>query len=237
MAPPNLIPAVNLVNLASQHVGQGYILGIRVPLDNPNWTGPWNCSYFASWLVYQTSRSLYGCERDFGDPSTATAYTGYWQRDAQTLGQIISIEQATATPGAFLLRFPPPNGGVGHIVVSDGTGGTFEAHGQASGVIKGAVTLRRWDTGVQVPGYSYAVGAAIAEMTMPQTLRLTVPPISGSAVIALQKALVAAGFDPGVRDGIFGPHTGSAVVAFQATHGLTPDGEAGPITLAALGLA
>lgn len=51
----------------------------------------------------------------------------------------------------------------------------------------------------------------------------------------LQAALVAAGFDPGAIDGATGPRTRSALRAFQAAQGLTPDGMAGPQTRALLG--
>ena len=48
------------------------------------------------------------------------------------------------------------------------------------------------------------------------------------------EALHAAGFDPGVIDGEFGPHTSSAVVAFQLSLGMLADGEVGPNTARAL---
>jgi peptidoglycan hydrolase-like protein with peptidoglycan-binding domain len=60
---------------------------------------------------------------------------------------------------------------------------------------------------------------------------------SGPDVTALQQRLQAAGFDPGKVDGEFGPGTEAAVMAFQKSEGLVPDGVAGPRTLAALGLA
>jgi murein L,D-transpeptidase YcbB/YkuD len=47
----------------------------------------------------------------------------------------------------------------------------------------------------------------------------------------------ALGIDPGPSDGSFGPHTAAAVLAFQLMNGLVADGEAGPQTLKALGLA
>jgi peptidoglycan L-alanyl-D-glutamate endopeptidase CwlK len=59
---------------------------------------------------------------------------------------------------------------------------------------------------------------------------------SGDDVIALQQALKAKGFDPGKIDGSFGLGTEAAVLAFQKSEGLTPDGIAGRQTQAALGL-
>jgi peptidoglycan L-alanyl-D-glutamate endopeptidase CwlK len=59
----------------------------------------------------------------------------------------------------------------------------------------------------------------------------------GADVIELQKALLAAGFNPGVIDGDFGNGTFNAVSAFQASKGLLADGIAGPRTLKELGLA
>lgn len=55
---------------------------------------------------------------------------------------------------------------------------------------------------------------------------------SGAAVERLQRALAAEGFNPGAIDGRFGPATEAALVAFQRSHGLLPDGIAGPLTWA-----
>jgi hypothetical protein len=59
---------------------------------------------------------------------------------------------------------------------------------------------------------------------------------AGAEVKALQQKLKDEGFDPGAVDGAFGHGTEAAVIAFQRSEGLTPDGIAGPRTQAALGL-
>ncbi len=57
----------------------------------------------------------------------------------------------------------------------------------------------------------------------------------GAEVLALQRRLADAGFDPGPVDGVFGVHTEQAVLAFQGRYGnLAVDGVAGPRTTAAL---
>jgi peptidoglycan L-alanyl-D-glutamate endopeptidase CwlK len=68
-------------------------------------------------------------------------------------------------------------------------------------------------------------------MTTPTSLRRG---DSGAAVKRLQTALAKAGFSPGTADGRFGPATEAAVIAFQHSAGLLPDGIAGPRTRAAL---
>lgn len=57
---------------------------------------------------------------------------------------------------------------------------------------------------------------------------------SGDGVRLLQRALAAAGFDPGGIDGVFGPRTERAVKAFQAMRGLAIDGVVGAATWGAL---
>jgi putative chitinase len=59
---------------------------------------------------------------------------------------------------------------------------------------------------------------------------------TGPEVTVLQRALQAHGFPPGNVDGAFGLGTEAAVLAFQKSAGLLPDGIAGQRTLAALGI-
>lgn len=58
---------------------------------------------------------------------------------------------------------------------------------------------------------------------------------TGPDVRDLQTRLRNFGFDPGPIDGIFGPTTHAAVIAFQRSRGLVPDGLVGVLTWTALG--
>lgn len=223
--------------LARQHLKETYILGTLAPKDNRNWRGPWDCAEFASWLTYQIAGVLYGCEDDQGNPATANAYTGYWSRDADIKGRKISIEQAASTPGAAILRVPQA-GATGHIVISDGRGRTIEANSSKKGVINYTLANRRWDFGILVPGIEYVEGLPHVELSSPQYViyRLTHPCMTDSTVEEIQQALKREGLDPGNLDSEYGPHTQAAVVAFQLSKHLVPDGEVGPITARALGV-
>ncbi len=75
-----------------------------------------------------------------------------------------------------------------------------------------------------------ATRAPLAAFT---TLR---PGASGDAVVRLQRRLSEKGFKCGSIDGEFGHGTEAAVIAFQMSESLLPDGVAGPRTLTALGL-
>ena len=91
-----------------------------------------------------------------------------------------------------------------------------------------------------IPKYAEAP----AEEPVPET---SAPEISGGArylvygmtgedVTMVQARLAELGYEIGAVDGYFGDYTYYAVLAFQNDFGLLADGEAGPCTLAALGL-
>lgn len=52
--------------------------------------------------------------------------------------------------------------------------------------------------------------------------------------LGLQRALLRLGFSPGPLDGKFGDLTRAAVVAYQRSKGLSPDGKVGPLTRGAI---
>lgn len=224
-----------ILGLARKHLGQAYVLGARAPMANPNWAGPWDCAEFVSWCVYQATGVLYGTEpRD--NPVLADAFTGFWAQQAQAQGHAIRVEDAAGIAGAAVVRRPRA-GLIGHIVISDGQGGTVEAHSKARGVIEGTLSGRRWDLGVLVPGVDYLRGEAPVQLApAPTVLRLTEPLTRGESVRKLQARLNELGFAAGHADGIYGPQTAHAVRLFQDREGLVPDGEAGPATLKRLKL-
>jgi murein L,D-transpeptidase YcbB/YkuD len=224
-----------LVALAAKHVSEKYVLGSSVPKDNASWKGPWDCAEFVSWCVYQLTGKLYGCNKNNGAPSIADAYTGYWKRDSSKLLQRVSLDEAAVTAGAIVLRSPATSQ-MGHIVISDGRGGTVEAASSKLGVKQLKLAGRRWDLGLLIPEISYStMPSEIPVIRQPNAvLRLTKPNMSGAIVQQVQRALKAQGYMPGVIDGQYGPHTAQAVRAFQAAVGLVADGEVGAKTFKAL---
>lgn len=209
---------IPLITLATPHIGESYILGSRASLD-PAFRGPWDCAEWCTWLAYQLTGKLYGAGPN-GD-----AWTGFWRRDLMAgVVNRIAIDQAIATPGSFLLRYPA-QGAVGHIVpVVDG-GHTIEAMDHKHGVVRSDARGRRWDAGILVPGIITGPVATLETVHPPALLRQG---DQGPSVVALQKALGVA------ADGKFGRATLAAVVAFQRAQGLVVDGEAGHATWSAL---
>lgn len=225
----------DVLRLAKRHLGEEYVLGVVAPKSNAQWRGPWDCAEFVSWCVFQASGILYGCNNNT-NPILADAFTGFWHRDATSLGRSIDVESAASIPGAAVLRIPQP-GLIGHVVFSDGEGGTVEAHSSSTGVVRRKLSGRRWDTGILVPGIAYTPVSDPRPVPQPLlVLRLTHPQMQGTLVREVQRALKAKGFNPGRIDGIYGPNTVAAVNAFQLSNGLVPDGEVGAETARALGI-
>lgn len=225
-----------MLQLALTKVGQEY-KNIQVPKDDPNWSGPWDCAEFASWLVYQVAKTLYGCVDDDAPPAQADAYTGAWKRDMEARGRQVTIEEAASKAGGILLRFPPKTGGMGHIVLCDGVGGTVEAMSTRYGVTRGKVEGRSWDAGILLPGFTYGQGSPVDVRPPAAIYKQGVPNMDPRVVAAIQRALMSQGYSVGPEgaDGDYGDDTERAVVAFQEANGLVVDGEVGPETAGALG--
>jgi N-acetylmuramoyl-L-alanine amidase len=142
----------DLIKLANTRIGEDYVYGANVDLNDPDYHGEWDCAEFCSWVVKQITGKTYGCvDNNASDPDP---YTGGWKADVLA-GRVISISisQAAKTKGAILLRFRA-NGK--HIVFSNGDGTTVEAKGAAYGVCKGSIyPLTSWDYGIEIPGIKY----------------------------------------------------------------------------------
>lgn len=139
----------DFLNLAAKHLGEEYVYGAEVPLDDPDWHGPWDCAEFVTWVVYHVTLKIYGITEE-GDP-----WTGAWLEDLLD-GKVkrIKLSEAVRTPGAIFLR---RHNGRGHISFSDGLGKTIEAKGTMWGVCRDVAdpAERDWDYGILIPGVQY----------------------------------------------------------------------------------
>lgn len=146
--------ADELVKMAMQHVREPYDFGADVPLDKKNYSGPWDCAEFASWLVYQLTNRLMGCTNNSAPVNKAEPYSEGWARDGEKSGSTLTETQAANVRGAILVR-KPRHGKPGHVSISRGDGTTIEAMDSANGVAVGKVLGRRWDVCFKVPGIDY----------------------------------------------------------------------------------
>lgn len=155
-APPVFpeVSGTDFLTLAATKIGQEYVLGANAPFEDPDYDGPWDCAEFVSWVVYQTTKKVYGCVNNKAPLEQVDAYTGGWAADVAS-GRVkgISLELAYNTPGAILLRY---HGKSGHVVFSDGKGGTVEAMGSDYGVVRGKSRGRDWTNGILIPGVKYS---------------------------------------------------------------------------------
>ena len=236
--------ASELIDVGSSRVGQKYILGAQVPLNNANWSGPWDCAEFASWCVFQAYGFIFGANSKT-DVTKAEPWSGFWAAEASKSGRVIPWQDALKIEGAVLIRKPAP-GKIGHVAFSMGDGErTLEARGAAFGVgIFGGAGARAWSFGCLLPNVDYDLaldaipGPPPAGKTFPEGyLWWKKPPFKSAVVFAAQRALKGKGIDPGPIDGEFGENTHKAVAAFQLQNGVEVDGVIGPTSAKKLGLA
>lgn len=227
----------DIVDLAMKRKGQKYVLGAKVHLANGDWSGPWDCAEFVSWACYHAYKTVIAVRPP--NIQVGESYSGWWHEDAAKLGTSIPVPQAIGTPGAILIRRPGYQGmKIGHVAISRGDNTTIEAHSAAVGVaVRQKANTRPWSAGLLVPGVKYAKAGSTPKVSLPKDLvELTSPFTRGPKVVAIQKALLAAGINPGPVDGIYGNATAFAVSAFQAQAGILVDGVVGPETRKALKL-
>jgi N-acetylmuramoyl-L-alanine amidase len=225
--------ATDVFDIAIRHVGEPYILGARAPMSNPKWKGPWDCAEFASWCLFQGTGVLFGVmPRD--NPVTADAFSGFWADQAREANALVPVELAARTVGAFVVRKPAP-GKIGHIVISDGQGGTIEAHSSKTGVIRNSLAGRRWDMGVIIPNVIAHAAPDLPPIEVAlRTLHVQTPMFAGDIVKDVQRALNRLHFASGRVDGVYGPQTAHAVTLFQQAKHMVTDGEVGAATFKAL---
>jgi len=224
-----------MVELLQEHKGEVYKLGAIAPKDDFSYIGPWDCAEFASWGAYQATKKLYGCNDNQGDPSNADAWTNFFKRDIEDGTLIkISIDEAKATAGAFLLRYTEGSR-IGHIVCSKGDGTTIEAASTKLGVTELSVDGRRWDCGILIPGMIYhdMSGIAVNGETVVNpyaglaalVLRLTDPMMKHPMVAVIGDELKKLGLYTKKVDDIYGEGMFKAVCKLQEHNGLVVDGE------------
>jgi hypothetical protein len=114
----------------------------------------------------------------------------------------------------------------------------FSGGGENAAEPTPATTLQRATTAPSTATQERSATTTAARTTTQATpLRVTLPEGAalsrgdrGSAVVQLQKGLAALGFAVGEPDGVFGATTESAVVDFQQSNNLPPDGVVGTDT-------
>lgn len=94
----------DVISAGSKKVGQKYVFGARVPLDNTNWNRPWDCAEFASWCAFQAYGIIFGAG-GVSKVSQAEPFSGHWFWDAKK-GTVIGWKEALKIPGAALIRSP-----------------------------------------------------------------------------------------------------------------------------------
>ncbi len=141
----------------------------------------------------------------------------------------------------------------GHIGYYAGNGYAIEWKGFNYGCVKTKVAGRGWSYWYKLPFIQYGAVSETPDMpdtpdapTVPANPETTVRDLyykngrtmlRGEDVRTLQTDLNALGFNCGSADGIFGPKSAAAVMAFQKKHKLEVDGIVGSKTRAAMELA
>lgn len=229
-----MIPARDLVNTAMTAYEEkwGYIWGksgqVWTQANQDAATRPMTVKYGQKWVgkrvadcsgLFVYAFKAHGGKIYHGSNTIWNKYTSMTGRVEGTL----SIRPGTAV---FMVNDNRRT----HIGLYIGDGKCIEAQGTRTGVV--ISDLSRWDEWGHLTDVDYTgVPADEIEVALPMLRKGS----TGAAVKELQELLNTDSRYGGLEvDGIFGSDTLSSVRAFQADHGLTPDGIVGPMTWAAL---
>lgn len=222
----------DVLPFAKNYIGSPYVFGVLVPKTKPGYVGAFDCAEFVAYAIAQVLKVT-----DYGVRS-GDAYTGFFQVDAKSKGEMIPVKDAAMIPGAILLRYPAP-GAIGHIAFSQGNGKTIEAHSTKYGVIESKVDGRRWDTGIVLPGIAYCKSADVKSEAPKIVYRFKSPMMRDPYIKTAQDKLKKLGFyNEPKTDEYFGMKMLDAIIKFQKSKGLIADGEfmPGGETAKALGI-
>lgn len=173
-----------------------------------------DCSGLFVWAYRELGEEIY-----HGSNTIFNAHTG---KTGPLFGEV-EIFPGTAV-------FQVSKGRRTHIGLYVGDGAVIEARGTRSGVIES--DLSEWDEWGQLAAVDYS--GVEPDVVMVDTAKTLRKGDSGLTVTWLQEMLLAAGYELGKADSVFGAKTEAAVRAFQRDSGLAVDGIAGKLTIAAL---
>lgn len=160
---------------------------------------------------------------DAGDPRTWPTL-----RKGDRGTSVRRLHELVATAG-----FDAPTGSV----FTAATSSAVRAYQQSRKLtVDGVVGTQTWTALLNaLPAASESDPSPFKVETAPRPERPTVRKgAKGAVVEELQRRLADEGFDPGPIDGVFGPRTRAAVVAFQRAAAIEPDGVCGPLTWRAI---
>jgi hypothetical protein len=153
---------------------------------------------------------------------------GLGRRQAIVVGAVV-LAIVVGAAGILLARSLSGSDSNPSTAASGLTGASGEAGASGATGTTGATGSTGQTTTETTP--TTTTGSGATSVPAGQTLKAG---MTGSSVVALQKALAQLGYAAGTADGTYGPSTTAAVTAFQTANGLTADGTAGPQTIAAI---
>ena len=118
-----------------------------------------------------------------------------------------------------------------HVGVYMGDGSVVHAKGRDVGVVREPLGAAGWNRFGRLKCWGGAQSAAGYSRLIKNSGK---PYLKGDDVRGVQHKLESRGYDTGGADGVYGPKTEKAVIAFQQSAGLEADGIVGPKTWIAL---